>query len=98
VNFLGLSGHKDWQLMPNIRAEAYTFVTNNRTDFTALYGKEDLHAGLVVIIPNVTPARQREMFHAALIHIGSRDLPNTVIEVNIENGQIVCREFELPSS
>jgi predicted nuclease of predicted toxin-antitoxin system len=81
VKFLGLSGHKDWQLMPRIRADAYTFVTNNRTDFTALYGKEDSHAGLVVIIPNVTPARQREMFQAALIHIGSRDLPNNVIEV-----------------
>ena len=41
VNFLGLGGHKDWQLMTRIRTEDYTFVTNNRTDFTALYAKED---------------------------------------------------------
>jgi predicted nuclease of predicted toxin-antitoxin system len=39
VNFLGFGGHKDWQLMARIRREDYTFVTNNRTDFTALYAK-----------------------------------------------------------
>src|SRR6266446_6950086 len=39
VNFLGLGGHKDWQLRTRIRREDYTFVTNNRTDFTALYAK-----------------------------------------------------------
>ena len=35
VNFLGLGGQKDWQLMTRIRRDDYTFVTNNRTDFTA---------------------------------------------------------------
>jgi hypothetical protein len=52
--------------MTKIRREDYTFVTNNRTDFTALYAKEELHAGLVIILPNVTPSRQRELFRAAL--------------------------------
>jgi hypothetical protein len=69
VNFLGLGGYKDWQLMARIRSEDYTFVTNNRTDFTALYAREELHAGLVIIIPNVTPSRQRQLFRAALAHI-----------------------------
>lgn len=36
VNFLGLSGSKDWELMPRIHAEQYVFVTNNRSDFTTL--------------------------------------------------------------
>ena len=36
VNHLGLTGQKDWQLMTKIRAEEYTFVTNNRTDFAAM--------------------------------------------------------------
>lgn len=31
------------QLMPRIRAEGYTFVTNNYTDFKRLYAKEELH-------------------------------------------------------
>jgi hypothetical protein len=42
--------------MTKIRSEDYTFVTNKRTDFTKLYAKEELHAGLVIIVPNVTPS------------------------------------------
>ena len=98
VNFLGLSGYKDWELMPRIAAEEYTFVTNNRSDFTPLYGREELHSGLVILIPSLTPARQQEMFRAALIHIGDRDLTNCVLEVDIEDEKIICQEFELPSS
>ncbi len=36
VNFLGLGGQEDWQLMPRIRRDEYTFVTNNLADFTSL--------------------------------------------------------------
>jgi len=96
VNFLGLGGFRDWQLMAKIRNEGYTFVTNNRTDFTALYGRERIHAGLVVIIPNVVPLRQRELFHAALAHIAGRDLVNTVLEVDVEGGSAICREYPYP--
>ena len=39
ANFLGLSGQKDWQLLAKILAEDYTFVTNNRGDFSALYAQ-----------------------------------------------------------
>ena len=56
VNFLGLGGYKDWQLMQTIRAGEYTFVTNNRSDFTSLYGKETVHPGLVIVIPSHTGA------------------------------------------
>ena len=96
VNFLGLGGHKDWQLMTTIRREDYTFVTNNRTDFTALYAKEELHAGLVIILPNVTPSRQRELFGAALSHIGNRNLINAVLEVDLAGNTGTCREYLFP--
>jgi predicted nuclease of predicted toxin-antitoxin system len=96
VNFLDLVGRKDWQLMARIRREEYTFVTNNRVDFTALYAREELHAGLVIIIPNVTPARQRELFRAVLSHIGSRNLTNTVVEVEFTASVATCREYSYP--
>jgi predicted nuclease of predicted toxin-antitoxin system len=32
VNYLGLGSSKDWQLMATIRAQDYTFVTNNRSE------------------------------------------------------------------
>jgi hypothetical protein len=96
VNFLGLGGHKDWQLMAKIRGEDYTFVTNNRADFTSLYAKEELHAGLVIILPSVTPPRQRELFRAALSHIGIRDLTNAVLEVDLAGATATCREYWNP--
>ena len=46
VNYLGLGSSKDWQLMATIRAQDYTFVTNNRSDFLALHGQEPLHPGV----------------------------------------------------
>jgi predicted nuclease of predicted toxin-antitoxin system len=65
VNYLGLGGSKDWQLIATIRAKEYTFVTNNRSDFLALHGQEPLHGGVIIIVPSVTPARQRELFRVA---------------------------------
>ncbi len=49
VNFLGLGGYKDWQLMAKIRTEEYTFVTNNRMHFTALYGQAPMKIGWLAI-------------------------------------------------
>ena len=71
VNYLSLGGLKDWQLLPVIREREYTFVTNNGADFLAPFGKEPLHPGFIIIVPNVTPVLQRELFKAALDHIGA---------------------------
>ena len=92
----GLGGLKDWQLMAVIREQEYTFVTNNLADFVALYGKEALHAGVIIIVPNVVPARQRELFKAALKHISSRDLTNTVVEAEFSGDVIECSEYLFP--
>jgi predicted nuclease of predicted toxin-antitoxin system len=43
-----LGGLKDWQLMQVIRDQEYAFVTNNRSDFLGLHGKEPLHAGVII--------------------------------------------------
>ncbi|WP_244514672.1 DUF5615 family PIN-like protein [Ensifer sp. LCM 4579] len=51
VNWLGLSGETDWDLMPRIIEGDFTFVTNNARDFRKLYAKEELHTGLVIIVP-----------------------------------------------
>jgi predicted nuclease of predicted toxin-antitoxin system len=96
VNYMGLSGSKDWEPMSVVREKEYTLVTNNRSDFLALYGREGIHAGLVVIAPSVRPAQQRELFQAVLKHIGGRDLTNTVIEVDFHDAAIECREYRLP--
>ena len=73
----------------------YTFVTNNRSDFLALHGREPLHAGVIITVPSVTPVCQRELFSAALKYIGARDLTNTVVEVKYEETRIVCSGYAL---
>jgi len=96
VNYLGLGSSKDWELMEIVIERDYTFVTNNRFDFLTLYKKEAFHAGLVVIVPNVTPERQRELFNAVLDHVGTSELINTVIEVKFVRQQAECVEYPYP--
>jgi hypothetical protein len=66
--------------------------------FLALHGEEPLHPGVIVIVPNVIPSQQYELFAAALKHVGTRDLTNTVVEVRFVKDKIQCSEYELPHS
>ena len=97
VNHLGLSGETDWSLAQRIARDEFTFVTNNRVDFIELFGKMDLHAGLIVLVPNVVPALQRALLRAALRYSKGKDLINTVIEVTLEGETVECVEYELPA-
>lgn len=98
VNWLGLSGETDWDLMPRIVAEDFTFVTNNARDFLKLYAKEELHAGLLIIVPQVLPALQRELFALILQEfVVGQDFVNEVIEITIESeDSAVLTRYSLP--
>ncbi|MBY3517331.1 DUF5615 family PIN-like protein [Rhizobium laguerreae] len=97
VNWLGLSGETDWDLMPRIVAEDFTFVTNNARDFRKLYAKEELHAGLVIIVPQVSPALQRELLSAVLLELAaSQGIVNEVVEIAIEDGEAILTRYALP--
>jgi predicted nuclease of predicted toxin-antitoxin system len=97
VNWLGLNGETDWDLMPRIVANDFTFVTNNARDFRKLYAREELHAGLIIIVPQVLPALQRELFIAVLQEFAdAQDIVNEVIEIAIEDGEAVLTRYALP--
>ncbi|PZR75324.1 MAG: toxin-antitoxin system, toxin component, PIN family protein [Stutzerimonas stutzeri] len=99
VNWLGLSGEKDWDLMPRIVAGDYTFVTNNARDFRKLYSNEEIHAGLIIIVPQVVPALQRDLFELILQEIASGDeLLNEVIEISIEDDEALLTRYSLPTA
>ncbi|MFN3508538.1 MAG: DUF5615 family PIN-like protein [Allorhizobium sp.] len=99
VNWLGLSGEKDWDLMPRIVAGDYTFVTNNARDFRKLYSNEEIHAGLIIIVPQVVPALQRDLFELILQEIASGDeLLNEVIEISIEDDEALLTHYSLPTA
>ena len=100
INHLGLSGKPDWELSDRIATGEFTFVTNNRVDFIRLFGKMEMHAGLIVIVPNVAPSVQRALFEAAILYLAGRDLVNSVVELSLEGkpgSKIVkCVEYPLP--
>ena len=98
VNHLGLTGRPDWELADRIVEDEFTFVTNNRVDFIRLFGKMELHAGLIIIVPNAVPAVQRALFEAAVQYLAGRDLVNAVIEVTLDRKVIKCLEYRLPAA
>ena len=96
VVHLGMSGLKDHELMSRIRDEDFTLVTNNAIDFRRLFGKEQIHPGLVIIVLNVVPAIQRALFAAVLDYIGDRELANRAIEINLSGYTTEIEEYEIP--
>jgi len=98
VNWLGLSGTTDWDLMPRIVEGDYVFVTNNAQDFRRLYRGEPLHAGLVIIIPQRPPSEQRALFETALEEIGedSDALVNEAVEIDLDGDEVVLQRYSLP--
>ena len=91
---LGKAGAKDYQLRDLIVKEEFVFVTNNARDFRRLVEKSTLHPGLVIIVPNVRPAVQDELFGCALEAIAK--LPDTVNKVIEAWGTQDVRVYDLP--
>jgi predicted nuclease of predicted toxin-antitoxin system len=97
VNYLGLSGATDWDLMPRIVQDDFTFVTNNAKDFRKLYALEPIHAGLLIIIPQVPPPLQRQLFAALLDELALEDVPiNILIEIEFDGSDAVIFRSALP--
>ena len=59
-----------------------TFVTNNRFNFLTHTRRGCSTSDWWPLCPNMIPMRQRELLNVALNHVGSRELINTVIEIN----------------
>lgn len=93
VSWRGWSGFKDHQLRELILREEFVFVTNNARDFRKLMGEAELHAGLILIVPNAAPALQHDLFERALGEASKLlDMINRVVEVDIREVRI----YELP--
>lgn len=78
----GWAGSPDPVVVNHMLEGDWTLVTNNGRDFRRLLAGVDLHAGLVVLIPNLRASAQVELFRAALGFLdGRRDLVNGLLEV-----------------
>jgi predicted nuclease of predicted toxin-antitoxin system len=63
---VGKAGWKDWNVLGHACENDFVLVTNNAADFRKLYAEEPLHAGLVILIPNVTADLQKQLFSRAV--------------------------------
>ncbi|MEM6275047.1 MAG: DUF5615 family PIN-like protein [Myxococcota bacterium] len=70
----GPAGSTDADLCNFMLDEDLALVTNNAGDFRKLLGDRDLHPGLVIIRPNVSPRRQRELFRKVLDWIAAKEV------------------------
>jgi predicted nuclease of predicted toxin-antitoxin system len=97
VNYLGLASTKDHDLIPRIVAGDFVFVTHNAVDFRRLYRGQPLHAGLIILVPQSPPWRQRALFSAVLEDIRKNGEPiNQAIEVLLESGDVLVRRYAWP--
>jgi len=94
----GLQGIADRRLIKTIFSETFILVTNNGKDFLRLYASEQMHPGLVIIVPNgIGSRRQIELFEIAMAMVEARsDLVNMVVEV-FANGRAESYPWPTPA-
>lgn len=75
----------DWRITAYALDHDAVLVTNNRMDFQALYERQEVHSGFLVIVPSVAREQQLRLFRVALDLLASlSDLVNKVLEVHLE--------------
>src|SRR5258708_864201 len=87
VVHIGRAAWQDWRIAAFALANDMVFVTNNAIDFRALYAGQELHSGLVLILPNTNRESETRLFNAALAKLGEfSELTNRVLEVDVGPG------------
>jgi predicted nuclease of predicted toxin-antitoxin system len=94
---IGKADWKDWNVVRYAAGGDFVLVTNNASDFRKLYAATPLHAGLIIIVPNVDRILQQVLFRAALEAIVTPDdLVNRVLEVGINGEDVTLDLYDLP--
>jgi predicted nuclease of predicted toxin-antitoxin system len=98
IAHVGKAGWKDWNVVQHAREQDFILVTNNAVDFRKLYAAQPLHAGLVILLPNVDGEMQQRLFHGALEQIALHGEPiNQVLEVDLDGEEATFAFYDLPS-
>ena len=79
VVHLGMVGTPDYRLVNELIDEGYLVVTRNARDFRRLLASVEVHAGLLLLMPNATADEQAKLFAAALDFI--ERMPDTINKV-----------------
>jgi predicted nuclease of predicted toxin-antitoxin system len=94
---IGRTGSEDWEVVELTLARDMVLVTNNASDFRRLYAAEELHPGLVVLVPNVERETQLRLFRAALARLRAIGaLLNKALEVHLRGDDVILDEYDWP--
>jgi predicted nuclease of predicted toxin-antitoxin system len=97
VAHIGRSGWKDWNIARHANDGDLILVTNNGNDFRKIYATQALHAGLIIIVPNVSRDAQSGLFDFALDQLSAIGEPiNKVIEIDLDGDDFTYRVYDLP--
>jgi predicted nuclease of predicted toxin-antitoxin system len=98
----GVLGHKDRQLRQLVQGEGYVLVTDNASDFRPMYGRDEIHPGLIVMPGGDGRARQQELLCAVIKWIVSAAtnagqtpadfMVNTLVEID-STGRSTAQEL-----
>jgi hypothetical protein len=93
-----MRSRKDWSIVRRAVADGYVLVTNNATDFRALLGREEVHAGLVCI--NVAAGLMSLNVHKRLLpsrSLGDHEPINELLEITLDERRVVHVErYDFP--
>ena len=65
-------------------------MTNNASDYRSLYQREPLHAGLIIIVPNVNRTEQMRLFDGVLVRLTARGEPiNHALEIDTDSSGVI---------
>ncbi len=97
IAHVGKAGWKDWNVVRYANDADFVLVTNNASDFRRLYAAQPLHAGLVILIPNVDRVLQQRLFRAALDELATLGEPvNRVLEIDLDGEDVTLSLYDLP--
>lgn len=97
VAHVGKAGWKDWNVLRYACEHDSVLVTNSAADFRKLYADQSLHAGLVILIPNVTADLQKRLFKGAVDTLTAHGEPvNQVLEVDLDGEDMLFESYDLP--
>jgi predicted nuclease of predicted toxin-antitoxin system len=96
IAHLDMTGQKDWDIARHAQENDFIFVTNNAAHFRTLYATQELHPGLVILIPNVRADLQRRLFTGALEQLAECGEPvNQVLEVDLDGEEVIYSLYDL---
>jgi predicted nuclease of predicted toxin-antitoxin system len=94
---IGKAGWRDWNVARYAAEGDFVLVTNNAGDFRKIFATTSLHAGLVIVVPNVGRTVQVKLFRAVLEAVTMpNDLVNRVLEVSIDGEDVTLDLYDLP--